>query len=1138
MIAGNAGSGSGRGGGDRRGGNGGGGWENFGEYFRDKNRKLKEQDAAVQAADGESVVFKGTKIYIDGWTDPPAHELKKMILKAGGEYEQYFRKSVVTHVVASNMTARKVSEWGTVKILTPNWITDSLAHGKLLPWNRYKLIPVSSSQGKISAVVEVRQETPASEYKGLQGIAGKALELSERTVKESQIQTLTDGARHDGTASTSLNAVVEGPKSMPNAISVDPNPFTDLLENDTLDVVAQEGRSSVQVEHDIMDIVPISKDAPTPPPSALVSVSPITTAIPPLSTANAPAFALPFGAAISPAETNTTFPRPGTPPFSSKSPYPQPIPHIDPATPPATRTVQNCSASVSAAVSPDHPTMVELSTEWGRKNSTVTEGFLEGFYSNSRLHLISTTKLELQEFVEKEMQLRAPTATGKSSGRKDKTYMHIDLDCFFVSVSIRDRPDLLGKPVAVTHGSASKDSRADIASCSYEARRFGVSNGMWLGEAKRKCPELILVPYDFENYVAVAKDMYRVLVSHADDIEAKSIDEGASFTPLAFFTSYHNRADTPAVIDVTSRVGDRSPESALSLAETIRAEIKSKTGCNASVGISSNLLLARVATKKAKPNGAFYLGMENASEFLAGQKVDSLPGVGWAIARKLLEEKKITTVGQLAQLSKAELQRDFGDKTGESLYNFARGIDDRVIKRDAQRSTVSAEVNWGVRFENRDQLDTFLSQDLTKEVVKRLAKVAKKGAAITLKVLKKKPEAHVATKSLGHGWTDAFSKTRQLGVATNDVDVIGREVLGLLRGFELDPLDVRGLGISMSRLVDAKADGQKTLDFFSVPTKTSAQKEQESKSDTSRHLPGTVPGNGFKVPFPKDKTKRVANPPAVSPQAPGTSLSMDVVEEFRAPNVKVMDPRPGASSSITASQIDPGVLSELPANLRAEIIREYRMHGGQSSSTELRVKSPPAKRQKTKRSGVATLVERNQAKANWSARTGGSSNAHPQGLPPESQLDESVLGELPEEIRREVEVAYGKARKTHAPEKSKRPLTSSSHPTLLGVPSTNLDGLRGVLDSWVSSTVPETGTDADELSPSQKGPLKEDTLAVTKFLIDAVSAGELECAELLCLYLRRRTAGIEEWGSVTASILEQVQIEVRQIWGKGLKRLN
>lgn len=256
----------------------------------------------------------------------------------------------------------------------------------------------------------------------------------------------------------------------------------------------------------------------------------------------------------------------------------------------------------------------------------------------------------------------------------------MDFDCFFASVGLIDRPHLKDKPVAVSHGRGLRgDSSSDIASCNYIARSFGVRNGMHVGTARQKCPELEVIPYEFEKYRAISEQFYEILFRYADQIQAVSVDE--------------------AIIDVSSHVTQLDAGQEEALADKIRSEIREQTKCEASIGIGPNILLARLATKTAKPCGQYYCRPESVADFLENQDVSDLPGVGYAMTEKL-NEMGIYRVGELKdKASLSALQKKFGAKTGQLLYNYARGIDDRPLTAGQPRQSVSAEVN--VSYEER-----------------------------------------------------------------------------------------------------------------------------------------------------------------------------------------------------------------------------------------------------------------------------------------------------------------------------------------------------------------------------------------------------------------------------------------------------
>ena len=179
----------------------------------------------------------------------------------------------------------------------------------------------------------------------------------------------------------------------------------------------------------------------------------------------------------------------------------------------------------------------------GKMKTAAEEGYLQEFYNNSRLHLISTLKKGRQQNV---AEWRANVATHKfplaekyrrlaqersnvgstdiEIQNSDKILFHIDLDCFFVAVARLSRPHLQNKPVVITH-SKGADSKSDIACPSYEARAFGISAGMWLYQAKELCPDVVAIPYEFDEYTRVSKQFYETVASLTLEMEAISCDE-------------------------------------------------------------------------------------------------------------------------------------------------------------------------------------------------------------------------------------------------------------------------------------------------------------------------------------------------------------------------------------------------------------------------------------------------------------------------------------------------------------------------------------------------------------------------------------------------------------------------------------
>ncbi|XP_051132548.1 DNA repair protein REV1 isoform X2 [Andrographis paniculata] len=425
-----------------------------------------------------------------------------------------------------------------------------------------------------------------------------------------------------------------------------------------------------------------------------------------------------------------------------------------------------------------HASTSRISLPSKRCHSTLTDpNFVENYFRNSRLHFIGTWRTRYRKRFPSLSRGFNCRNSHLNTDRVNKTaIIHIDMDCFFVSVIIRKHPELLGKPVAVCHSDNPRGT-SEISSANYPARDHGVKAGMFVKEAKLRCPQLVIVPYDFEAYEKVADQFYDILHKHCSKVQAVSCDE--------------------AFLDISeSEEGD--PQL---LASTIRKEIFEATGCTASAGIAGNMLLACLATKTAKPDGQFQIHPEKVESYLCTLPVKMLPGIGHVLEAKL-KEKKIKTCGQLQLITKESLQKDFGKKTGEMLWNYSRGIDNRLVGVIQESKSIGAEVNWGVRFMNSDDTQHFLMK-LCKEVSLRLQGCGVQGRSFTLKIKKKRSDAGEPVKYMGCGDCQNLSHTITIPMATDDADVLHRLATQLFAHFHVDVEDIRGMGLQASKLEGA-----------------------------------------------------------------------------------------------------------------------------------------------------------------------------------------------------------------------------------------------------------------------------------------------------------------------------------------------
>ncbi len=245
--------------------------------------------------------------------------------------------------------------------------------------------------------------------------------------------------------------------------------------------------------------------------------------------------------------------------------------------------------------------------------------------------------------------------------------IHCDCDCFYAAVEMRDDPSLRGHPLAV---GGRPDQRGVVATCNYEARRFGVRSAMPMSQALQRCPDLIVMPPAMDKYRAASKQILAIYRDYTDLVEPLSLDE--------------------AYLDVTASPHFKG--SATLIAQEIRARIADTVGITASAGIAPNKFLAKIASDWNKPNGQFVIRPQDVDDFVAALPVDKLFGVGKVTAMKL---KKLGafTCADLRQWPIPELQHHFG-KFGGSLYSLCRGIDRRQVSASQERKSVSVEETY------------------------------------------------------------------------------------------------------------------------------------------------------------------------------------------------------------------------------------------------------------------------------------------------------------------------------------------------------------------------------------------------------------------------------------------------------------
>ena len=244
--------------------------------------------------------------------------------------------------------------------------------------------------------------------------------------------------------------------------------------------------------------------------------------------------------------------------------------------------------------------------------------------------------------------------------------IHIDMDAFYASVELKDRPELKDLPVVIS----SHHPRAVIAAASYPARKFGLRSAMSMSQAKKLCPQVLVIEPNFEKYRAVSTQIHQIFQRYTHLIEPLSLDE--------------------AYLDVTENL--KNIPSATEVAIQIRHDIFQVTGLTASAGVAPNKFLAKIASDWHKPNGICVIKPSQVQNFIQHLALKKIPGVG-KVTQEKLKALQLETLGDLQQLDEAILIQHFG-KYGQQLYLYAQGIDERPVQTERERRQISKETTF------------------------------------------------------------------------------------------------------------------------------------------------------------------------------------------------------------------------------------------------------------------------------------------------------------------------------------------------------------------------------------------------------------------------------------------------------------
>ncbi len=337
---------------------------------------------------------------------------------------------------------------------------------------------------------------------------------------------------------------------------------------------------------------------------------------------------------------------------------------------------------------------------------------------------------------------------------------HLDMDAFYVSVELRRRPELRGRPVIV----AGRGPRSVVTTASYEARRFGVGSAMPAARARRLCPDGIILEPDFPYYREASRQVMSIVRNRVATVEVVGLDE--------------------AYLDLT---GIDAPVPAM---HQLREEIETATGLTCSVGVGPSKLVAKVASDAEKPRGFVVLDREGAFARFAEAGCGLVPGIGPKTVERL-RACGIFTLGQLAAAPELELAARFGPRLGAELQRRARFEDASPVTEVRKVVSESRETTFDRDISDPSELETVLA-GLVERLCATLLAQQRRGRTIGIKVRLDDFSTH--------------TRARTLPEAVSAAEQVGPVAFELLRRFA-PPRPVRLLGV---RVAGLQATGDRT----------------------------------------------------------------------------------------------------------------------------------------------------------------------------------------------------------------------------------------------------------------------------------------------------------------------------------------
>lgn len=351
--------------------------------------------------------------------------------------------------------------------------------------------------------------------------------------------------------------------------------------------------------------------------------------------------------------------------------------------------------------------------------------------------------------------------------------IHADMDAFYASVELLDKPHLADQPVAV--GGPSR-IRGVISAANYIARQYGVHSALPCAIATRRCPHLVLLKPRMSLYAEYSSKIREIFLRYTPLIE-----------PLALDEAFLDTSASEKLFGPTEVIGRR-----------IKQDIQRELKLTVSIGIAPNKFIAKIASDIEKPDGFVVVGPDAIQAFLDPLPVTRIWGIGKITAARL-HEQGIHTIRELRRLSETQLQDWFG-KHGSHLWQLAHGIDDREVVTDSLAKSISHETTFDINLDSPETIQSVLLH-LTEQVSARLRQAQLKGRTITLKVR----YADFKTITRSHSIDEATDSTNQIWKIIKDM---------VLPKVPLQKQGIRLLGVGVSQFMEEPSPTTSQLGLF------------------------------------------------------------------------------------------------------------------------------------------------------------------------------------------------------------------------------------------------------------------------------------------------------------------------------------